>query len=151
MDAFAFASQTETQGIVLVEALAAGVPIVALDGPGVRDVVEDGVNGKMLPADAAEEEFAHALAELAALAPADREALRERARASAQPYAMPRCAQQALELYRRVIDQHRAWISGEGEEWPPLRMLEEEWNIWTNFAEAMRSALLGGEAERGVP
>ncbi|MFO8007411.1 MAG: glycosyltransferase [Candidatus Brocadiia bacterium] len=40
MDAFTFASQTETQGMVLVEALAAGCPLVALDAPGAREVVQ---------------------------------------------------------------------------------------------------------------
>ncbi|MCC5845768.1 MAG: glycosyltransferase [Verrucomicrobia bacterium] len=42
MDCFVFASQTETQGIVLAEAMAAGNPVVALDGPGVREIVADG-------------------------------------------------------------------------------------------------------------
>lgn len=148
MDAFAFASQTETQGIVLVEALAAGTPIVALDAPGVRDVLEDGKNGRLLPADASEETFVQALVGLAGLPPSEREELRRRARASAQPYSMPRCAKRALDLYARVIAEHRAWISAEGEEWPPLRMLEEEWSIWTNFAEAMRTALLGRDRQQ---
>ncbi len=33
MDVFAFASQTETQGMVLTEAMAAGLPVVAVDAP----------------------------------------------------------------------------------------------------------------------
>lgn len=40
-DAFLFASRTETQGLVLVEALAARLPIVAVDTPQTRDVVGD--------------------------------------------------------------------------------------------------------------
>ncbi len=44
-DLFAFASQTETQGLVLAEALACGVPVVALDGPGVTDSVRHGIDG----------------------------------------------------------------------------------------------------------
>lgn len=44
-DLFAFASLTETQGLVLAEALAAGLPVVARDGPGVRDTVRDSVDG----------------------------------------------------------------------------------------------------------
>ena len=44
-DLFAFASQTETQGLVLAEALAVGLPVVALAGPGVEDSVRDGVDG----------------------------------------------------------------------------------------------------------
>ena len=38
-DVFAFASRSETQGLVLVEALAAGAPVVALDTPQTREVL----------------------------------------------------------------------------------------------------------------
>src|SRR4029077_3004809 len=48
LDVFAFASQTETQGMVLTEAMAAGKPVVALTGPGVRDVVRDRANGRLV-------------------------------------------------------------------------------------------------------
>ena len=44
-DLFGFASSTETQGLVLAEALASGLPVVALDGPGVRGSVRHGVDG----------------------------------------------------------------------------------------------------------
>jgi glycosyltransferase involved in cell wall biosynthesis len=44
-DLFAFASLTETQGLVTLEAMAAGLPVVAYDGIGTRDVVDDGING----------------------------------------------------------------------------------------------------------
>ncbi len=47
-DFFAFASQTETQGLVLAEALAVGLPVVALAGPGVEDSVRDGVDGMVV-------------------------------------------------------------------------------------------------------
>lgn len=43
-DLFVFSSVTETQGLVLVEAMAAGTPVVAVDSPGIREVV-DGKNG----------------------------------------------------------------------------------------------------------
>ena len=49
MDVFAFASRNETQGMVLMEAMAAGVPVVAVDAPGVREAVVDGWNGFLLP------------------------------------------------------------------------------------------------------
>lgn len=48
-DLFIFASQTETQGLVLVEAMAGGLPVVALKGPGVLDVMEDGKSGFICP------------------------------------------------------------------------------------------------------
>jgi glycosyltransferase involved in cell wall biosynthesis len=44
-DAFAFASITETQGLVTIEAMAAGLPVVAVNGPGTRDIVEHGKQG----------------------------------------------------------------------------------------------------------
>ncbi|HET6650293.1 MAG TPA: glycosyltransferase, partial [Candidatus Limnocylindria bacterium] len=50
-DLFVFASRTETQGLVLAEALAAGLPAVAVDGPGVGDSIRDGIDGVIVPAE----------------------------------------------------------------------------------------------------
>ncbi|NLV15824.1 MAG: glycosyltransferase family 4 protein [Syntrophomonadaceae bacterium] len=44
-DLFTFASVTETQGIVLVEAMAAGLPVVAVKATGSQEMVEDGRQG----------------------------------------------------------------------------------------------------------
>jgi 1,2-diacylglycerol 3-alpha-glucosyltransferase len=66
-DLFAFASRTETQGLVLAEALAAGLPAVALEGPGVADSVRDGVDGRLVAAEPAAtraERLGAALAEM---------------------------------------------------------------------------------------
>ncbi|ATZ73121.1 glycosyl transferase family 1 [Idiomarina sp. X4] len=49
-DAFLFASQSETQGMVILEAMAAGLPVVAVRSSGIDDVVEDGFNGYKTPA-----------------------------------------------------------------------------------------------------
>ena len=48
-DLFAFASRTETQGLVLAESLACGLPVVALAGPGVADSVRGEVDGIIVP------------------------------------------------------------------------------------------------------
>jgi len=42
---FVFPSVTETQGIVIAEAKAAGLPVVAINAYGVSEMVEDGVDG----------------------------------------------------------------------------------------------------------
>lgn len=44
-DVFLFASKSETQGIVLAEAMAAGCPVVAVHAVGADDIVRTGVNG----------------------------------------------------------------------------------------------------------
>lgn len=103
MDVFAFASQSETQGIVLAEAMAARIPVVALDGPGVRDIVQDGANGILLPASATPPEFAGALERLLG-----DDALRERmsagAAATAESYQSDRCAAQIAARYGELIE-----------------------------------------------
>lgn len=46
-DLFVTASEIETQGIVLIEAAATGLPIVAVDKGAVRDICKDKENGKL--------------------------------------------------------------------------------------------------------
>lgn len=50
-DVFVFASVTETQGLVTIEAMAAGLPVVAVKGPGTRDIVEHGKQGFLVEND----------------------------------------------------------------------------------------------------
>jgi 1,2-diacylglycerol 3-alpha-glucosyltransferase len=63
-DLFVFASKTETQGMVLIEAMAAGAPVIALDASGAREVVIDGKNGRLLDGNAPPEQFAGVLNEV---------------------------------------------------------------------------------------
>jgi phosphatidylinositol alpha 1,6-mannosyltransferase len=49
-DAFVFASVTETLGLVVLEAMASGLPVIAAPEGGVRDHLRDGVNGLTYPA-----------------------------------------------------------------------------------------------------
>lgn len=52
-DLFLFASETETQGLVLAEAAACGLPAVAVDAPGSTEVVHDGDTGVLTKGDPA--------------------------------------------------------------------------------------------------
>lgn len=58
-DLFLFSSKTETQGIVLLEAMCGRSPVVALEARGVCDVVRSGVNGLLTDEDP--EHFAEAV------------------------------------------------------------------------------------------
>jgi glycosyltransferase involved in cell wall biosynthesis len=62
-DVFVFASKTETQGLVLLEALASGLPVVALKWKGVKDVLK-GCEGAILLDEENEEVFAKTLREI---------------------------------------------------------------------------------------
>jgi glycosyltransferase involved in cell wall biosynthesis len=50
---FVFASRTETQGLVLIESMALGVPVVALAAMGTKDVLKEGEGCRIAPDDAA--------------------------------------------------------------------------------------------------
>jgi glycosyltransferase involved in cell wall biosynthesis len=53
-DVFVFASETETQGLVLAEAAACGLPAVAVTAPGCDEVVRDGDTGLLTKSDPAD-------------------------------------------------------------------------------------------------
>ena len=98
-DLFAFASQTETQGLVLAEALACGVPVVALDGPGVTDSVRHGIDG-LVAYDGAE------LGRMIGALAADtgrRQRMASAAREGAERFAAERCIGEMEDLYRRLL------------------------------------------------
>ncbi len=44
-DLFLFTSQSDTQGLVLAEALARATPVLCLEGPGQQDIIQNGFNG----------------------------------------------------------------------------------------------------------
>jgi glycosyltransferase involved in cell wall biosynthesis len=79
-EVFAFASKTETQGLVLLEAMALGVPVVALAEMGTKDVLQEGAGCRIAPDDVAG--FARTLLPLLA----DRDAARALG-AVGRPYA----------------------------------------------------------------
>jgi len=91
----------ESFGIVLLEGMAAGVPVVASDIVGYRSVLDDGVQGVLAPP-RQPEKLAQAIINLLQ-DPARREQMGQAGRARAGAYAWSRVAGQVLDFYRQVI------------------------------------------------
>lgn len=133
MDLFAFSSQSETQGMVMAEAMAAGVPVVALDASGVRDVVRDGSNGRLLAADASAESMARVLTNAARRAEL-RERWREGALETAARLDRRVSAGKALDFYQELLAKR------------PAREAVDDWEGWwreTSDRLAIEGRLIG--------
>ncbi|WP_182870946.1 glycosyltransferase [Rhodopirellula sp. JC639] len=155
MDVFAFSSQSETQAMVITEAMAASVPIVAVDAAGVRDVVRDGENGRLVKSplaspvagaladDQVSERFLDALIQVHD-APHDRyRQWTAGAWQTAQRFSMEEMAARTIKLYEQVANskrdgehRHDAWSAA-------IRRIEEEWQIWSNVVDAAGHAIIG--------
>jgi 1,2-diacylglycerol 3-alpha-glucosyltransferase len=144
MDVFAFASKSETQGMVLVEALACGVPVVAIDASGARDVVRDGVNGRLLETEdpsAFADALWHAGHERSIFTPSTN-------RESIESWHMPYCAERLESLYVDLVKQATGQTAPDWDEWEGLRQrISREWDIWSNRVTAIGEALTTSETE----
>lgn len=149
MDVFAFASQSETQGMVIAEAMAAGNPVVALDGPGIREIVEER-NGRLLDGDATENEFAEALRQLTEN-PHRLWRIADEARASVKPYGLTSCADRLSELYATLIAQFEVKSNHDLTPWEEVQgRLEAEWELLGEKASALAAAFSETEATRAT-
>ncbi len=100
-DAFVFPSRTETLGLVLLEAMAAGCPVVAARSGGIPDIVTDGVNGYLFnPAD---EQGAITATQRLLERQEERETLRQNARAEAERWGWAAATRQLQNYYRAVV------------------------------------------------
>ncbi len=99
-DLFVYGSQTETQGLVIVEAMAVGVPAVAVKSLGVGDAVRDGVTGFLVPpsADVLTEKVIHLLDNLPL-----RRTMAARSKEAAQEFALPALTRRLVEIYRSLL------------------------------------------------
>lgn len=150
IDVFAFASQNETQGMVLTEAMAAGVPVVAVDAPGVREVVINDRNGFLLPGMLVAS-FSEALSRAAGLSTGDRNTMREAARETAQCFSIQRCAEKTLLLYESVRTIRLRSRETRSILWASARrMFGREWELWMNRAHAVGAALSTTGPHRGT-
>lgn len=149
MDLFAFASKTETQGMVLAEAMAAGKPVIALDAPGAREVVHSSAVGRLLPGDADAEAFAGALAEFPLTGDAYRKHS-EAAAARAREFSREHCTRRLTGVYERLDRQSRRETGEEPHStWDSLlARLQTEWEL---LAAKTSAVIAAAEAKPGKP
>jgi 1,2-diacylglycerol 3-alpha-glucosyltransferase len=98
-DLFVFSSTTETQGLVLIESMAAGTPVVAVEAPGASDVLHGG--GLLTRPNS--EDLARGI--LAALSDGGaRERMVHEAVDIAREYSVQSAADRMIAVYERVLE-----------------------------------------------
>jgi len=103
-DVFVFPSQTETLGLAVLEAMAAGCAVVAVRGGAIPEIIRDGESGCVVPAESSA--LRQAVADL--LGDAERRrALGARARAAADEYGQGRIIDQLLAMYDTMVTERR--------------------------------------------
>lgn len=102
-DVFATASQTETQGLTVIEAMAASVAPICIDDESFRNTVIDGLNGRIFKT---QEEYEKIVLELYS----DRkllDQLQRQARLNAEVHSSKYYAESVLDVYKHAIDNKR--------------------------------------------
>jgi glycosyltransferase involved in cell wall biosynthesis len=89
----------EPFGLVLAEAMACGTPVAALDLGAVREIVDDGVTGRIF------ENLEQMANELTRVFDLDRRRVHARA---VERFGVARMVDEYVEVYRRLVEAHRA-------------------------------------------
>lgn len=141
MNVFGFSSTSETQGMVLTEAMAAGVPVVALDASGCREVVDDRINGRLVLKHCQRELIA-ALQWVYDLPDHEYEKISNSALITAEHFSMENCASAAIGHYESLVHQHWPLDDSLYAQWMRLRnMIGAQWEILEGVTGAASAAL----------
>jgi len=151
MDVFAFASLSETQGIVLIEAMASGAPVVALDAPGARDMVQDGSNGRLLM-EMDQPGFSEALLWVLHRAFEETQAIKQAARTTAGEYTIGASAKRMLEIYEDARSKKTVSVGKRNSSQFLLWwQLKAEWDIYRNYVKSIATSIFEGNFKKTEP
>lgn len=151
MDVFAFASLSETQGIVLIEAMAAGLPVVALDAPGARDIVKDLQNGRLLK-EMDQQSFIDALLWVLCCSSEERQTMKQAARTTAQKYTIVLSAKRMLEVYEDARSRKSISVGKRNSsQYLFTWRLRVEWDLFNNGVKAMVMSIFEGNFKKTEP
>jgi 1,2-diacylglycerol 3-alpha-glucosyltransferase len=109
---FAFPSLTDTQGIVVIEGMSCGLPVVAVRSGAVTEVLREDREGLLVEPQA--EQFADGLLKLLKDEPR-RKAMGEQAALRAQEFSAPRCVRQMVTLYEKALVENKRKSPGKSE------------------------------------
>lgn len=101
-DVFVFASKSETQGMVITEAMAAGMPVVAIRSSGIDDAITEGINGFKTPEN--QRLWQAAVAKLIT-DQGLREHMGARARESAKAHSIDHFTAEIKQIYAQILSQ----------------------------------------------
>ena len=104
-DIFCFASVSETQGLATLEAMAAGLPVAAVDASGTSDAVENGIQGFLTPNDSVA--LAYAIERLV-INPDLRDRMGSAAKIRAREFDIILLAKKLLEVYEIAMGNAKA-------------------------------------------
>jgi glycosyltransferase involved in cell wall biosynthesis len=101
---FAFPSLTDTQGIVVLEAMACGLPVVAAKSGAIAEILRQGEEGLVVEPNPAA--FAEGLLSLLQN-PAGRSEMGQKAKSRAEEFSSANCARKVVELYQEALDNRK--------------------------------------------
>ena len=112
-DAFLFPSSTETLGLVLLEAMAAGCPVVGANRGGIPDIITDGVNGCLFDPDGKNEGAESLINATQRLLnnDLDHQSMRKAARQEAERWGWASATQQLSTYYEKILKQQSLKIA----------------------------------------
>lgn len=103
-DIFIYSSKSETQGMIVSEAMYSGLPIVAVKAPGICNLVQNNVNGFLVPE--IENQFIETVEKLIKDSRLRKKFSEESKKIAHENFTDKICAEKMLAVYKKVIEKN---------------------------------------------